>query len=81
MVIVITSTTEKRGVVLTFLSELLFNSKILCMFAEEGGKGREMVQKIIAESDLATMKDLEAQNVWIEADEKGEGLKIGRGPR
>ena len=33
MVIVITSTTEKRGVVLTFLSELLFNSKILCMFA------------------------------------------------
>ncbi len=40
-----------------------------------------MVQKIIAESDLATMKDLEAQNVWIEADEKGEGLKIGRGPR
>ena len=35
MVTVVTSTTEKRGVVLTFLSELLFNSKILCKFAAD----------------------------------------------
>ncbi|MBR4159523.1 MAG: hypothetical protein IKT97_05655, partial [Spirochaetia bacterium] len=34
----VTSTTEKRGVVFTFLSELLFNSKILCKFATDNLK-------------------------------------------
>ena len=33
MVTEVTSTMEKRGVVFTFLSELLYNSKILCKFA------------------------------------------------
>ena len=33
MVTEVTSTTEKRGVVFTFLSELLYNPKILCKFA------------------------------------------------
>ena len=33
MVTVVTSTTKKRGVVLTFLSELLYNPKNLCKFA------------------------------------------------
>ena len=33
MVTAVTSTTEKRGVVFTFLSRLLYNSKILCKFA------------------------------------------------
>ena len=33
MVTEVTSTTEKRGVVFTFLSRLLYNSKFLCKFA------------------------------------------------
>ena len=32
MVTAVTYTTEKRGVVFTFLSRLLYNSKILCKF-------------------------------------------------
>ena len=38
MVTEVTSTTEKRGVVFTFLSELLYNPKILCKFAEKISK-------------------------------------------
>lgn len=33
MVTEVTSTTEKRGAVFTFLSRLLYNSKFLCKFA------------------------------------------------
>ena len=32
MVTAVTYTTEKKGVVFTFLSRLLYNSKILCKF-------------------------------------------------
>ena len=35
MVTAVTYTTEKRGVVFTFLSRLLYNSKILCKFAQK----------------------------------------------
>ena len=74
-------TNRTKGTSLPYSFEEATDAQIDSIFAEEGGKGREMVQKIIAESDLATKKDLEAQNVWIEADEKEEGLKIGRGPK
>ena len=73
-------TNKTKGTSLPYSFEEATDSQIDSIFAEDGGKGREMVQKIIAESDLATKKDLEAQNVWIEADEKEEGLKIGKGP-
>lgn len=65
------NTNKTKGTSLPDSFEEATDAQIDSIFAEEGGKGREMVQKIIAESDLATMKDLEAQNVWIEADEKG----------
>ena len=41
MVTAVTSTTEKRGVVFTFLSRLLYNSKILCKFATAIRKERK----------------------------------------
>ena len=46
MVTAVTSTTEKRGVVFTFLSRLLYNSSFLCKFAELNQFVHGMAQNI-----------------------------------
>ena len=46
MVTAVTYTTEKRGVVFTFLSRLLYNSKILCKFATEK-RHQNVTEKVI----------------------------------
>lgn len=74
-------TNRTKGTSLPYSFEEATDAQIDSIFAEEGGKGREMVQKIIAESDLATKKDLEAQNMWLDLDEKEESLRVGKGPK
>lgn len=70
-----------KGTNLPYSFEEATDEQIDSIFAQEVGKGREMVKKIIAESDLATKKDLEDQNMWIEVDDKEKGLKVGKGPK
>lgn len=70
-----------KGTSLPYSFEEATDEQIDSIFAKEGGKGREMVQKIIAESGLATKKDLEDQNMWLEYNEEEEGLKVGKGPK
>lgn len=72
-------TKRTKGTSLPFSFEDVPGGNIESLFTEEGGKGRELVQKVIAESNLATKEDLEAQNRWEEFDEEGEGLILRTG--
>ena len=72
-------TKRTKGTSLPFSFEDVPGGNIESLFTEEGGKGRELVQKVIAESNLATKEDLEAQNRWEEYDEDEEKLTLRRG--
>lgn len=52
-------TNRTKGTSLPYSFEDATDADIDSIFPEYGGKGRELVQKIIAESDFATKKDLE----------------------
>lgn len=75
------NTNKTKGTSLPNTYEEIPDEKIESLFTDEGGKGRELVQKVIAEANLATKEDIEAQNMWIDYDEKEQGLKIGKGPK
>lgn len=72
-------TNRTKGTSLPFSFEEATDEQIDSLFAEEGGKGREMVKKIIAESDLATKKDLEEHDMWLEYNEEEQGLTVKKG--
>lgn len=72
-------TKRTKGTSLPFSFEDVPGGNIESLFTEEGGKGRELVQKVIAESNLATKENLEAQNRWEEYDEDEEKLTLKRG--
>lgn len=72
-------TKRTKGTSLPFSFEDVPGGNIESLFTEEGGKGRELVQKVIAESNLATKEDLEAQNRWEEYDADEEKITLRKG--